>query len=398
MNTYEHIPVLLNEVIEYLAPKPGQSFIDATLGGGGYSQAILKEIGETGKLLSIDLDQDAIEHFNSSTAYEKTAQLRAVPANLSQMTKSSALTTNSIITESERLSSSKIASESTFKNKPLDGGPEGNRIPETRLSMPSSSPDQARHKLLYHNITLVQGNFSHIDHIVRNHKFPAPDGIVADLGLSSYELDQAGRGISFQKKEPLDMRFDQPGNTVDAKFILNNYGEKKLRDIFEKYGEEKFSRQIARKIVGSRQQTADSRHHAPIHYTTDLYQIIVDALPKPVKHKADDSARRIFQALRIEVNHELQNLEEFLPKAFDLLSPGGRLVVVSFHSLEDRIVKQFFVGLTKGCVCPIDFPQCVCGKNPQGKILTKKVIVASDQELKDNPRSKPAKLRAIMKI
>ena len=211
------------------------------------------------------------------------------------------------------------------------------------------------------------------------------------MGLSSYELDQAGRGISFQKKEPLDMRFDQKGNTVDAKFILNNYDQKQLERIFNEYGEEKFTRLIVRKIEQVRAKSA-------IHYTTDLYDIIVDALPKPVKHKADDNARRIFQALRIEVNHELGNLEEFLPKAFDLLNPGGKLVVVSFHSLEDRIVKQFFVGLTKGCVCPPDFPQCICGKGAQGKILTKKLVSASEQELENNPRSKPAKLRAIVKL
>jgi 16S rRNA (cytosine1402-N4)-methyltransferase len=311
---YEHVPVLLNEVISYLDPKLGQNFIDATLGGGGYSKKILEHIGDAGKLLSIDLDSDAIE-------------------------------------------------ATRIKNKELG----------------------------IKNWIITQGNFSHVDHIARNHQFLAPDGIVADLGLSSYELDQSGRGISFQKKEPLDMRFDQHGNTVDARFILNNYGQKQLEKIFNDYGEEKFSRQIAKKIL-------DTRSKVEVHYTTDLYNIIVDSLPKPVKHKADDSARRIFQALRIEVNHELQNLEEFLPKAFDLLSPGGRLVIVSFHSLEDRIVKQFFVGLTKGCVCPIDFPQCVCGKNPQGKILTKKVIVASGRELKDNPRSNAAKLRAIMKL
>ena len=219
--------------------------------------------------------------------------------------------------------------------------------------------------------------------------FPRRNGIVADLGLSSYELEH--RGISFQKDQPLDMRFDlsQP---EDAKFILNSYDEKRLVKIFEDYGEEKFSRQIVRKILEKRDKRIEIRK------TAELYQIIVDALPKPVKHKADDSARRIFQALRIEVNHELQNLEEFLPKAFDILAPGGRLVVVSFHSLEDRIVKQFFVGLTKGCGCPIDFPQCLCGKNPKGKILTKKPVYASREELNNNPRSRPAKLRAVVKL
>lgn len=311
MVDYHHIPVLLHEVLEYLAPKSNQNFIDATLGGGGYSRAILEKIVE-GKLLSIDLDKDALEN--------------------------------------------------------------------SKLQIPN-----------FKNWLLHQGNFSHIDKIVKHHDFPAPDGIVADLGLSSYELDQAGRGISFKNKEPLDMRFDQHGDTVDAKFILNNYDENRLRQIFEDYGEEKFSRQIVKKIQ-------EARSKGQIHYTAELMQIIEESLPKPVKHKAEDSARRIFQALRIEVNHELDNLQEFLPKAFNLLKPGGRLVVVSFHSLEDRIVKQFFVGLTKGCVCPPDFPQCLCGKLPEGKILTKKLVTASNEELAKNSRAKPAKLRAIIKL
>jgi 16S rRNA (cytosine1402-N4)-methyltransferase len=312
--TYVHIPVLLNEVLEYLKPGAGENFVDATLGGGGYTKAILERNRPNGKVLAIDLDNDAIENFKTLT--------------------------------------------------------------------PSLSQRE--------RVQTVQGNFSHIDKIVEHHKFNNISGIVADLGLSSYELEH--RGMSFQTDQPLDMRFDKHGNTVDAKFVLNNYDEKRLKKFFEDYGEEKFSKQIASKVVGLRAKGEGLRH------TTDLYKLIQDALPKPAKHKADDSARRIFQALRIEVNHELENLEEFLPKAFDLLNTGGRLVVVSFHSLEDRIVKQFFVGLTKGCVCPIDFPQCVCGKNPQGRILTKKLISPSEAELEKNPRSKPAKLRAIIKI
>lgn len=306
---YEHIPVLLSEVLGYLDPRPGQNFVDATLGGGGYTAGIIDRIKPNGKVLAIDLDEDAIDNVKGQLSNVK-------------------------------------------------------------------------------GLTLTQGNFAHIDKLISNHSFPSPDGIVADLGLSSYELQH--RGISFQTNQPLDMRFDlsQP---EDAKFILYNYNQQALEKIFSEYGEEKFSRQIARKII-------DSRLKIKVTHADQLYQLIQDALPKPVKHRADDSARRIFQALRIEVNHELQNLEEFLPKAFDILAPGGRLVVVSFHSLEDRIVKQFFVGLTKGCVCPIDFPQCVCGKNPQGKILTKKPITASEEELKQNPRAKPAKLRAIVKL
>jgi 16S rRNA (cytosine1402-N4)-methyltransferase len=309
---YEHIPVLLQEVVSILQPDSGKNFVDATLGGGGYSKAILEKIGN-GKLLSIDLDADAVE---------------------------------------------------LARSKKLESG--------------------------IQNWTVVHGNFSHIDKIVENHNFNNIYGIVADLGLSSYQLEY--RGMSFKTKEVLDMRFNKQGEHIDAKFVLTNYTGDQLKKIFSEFGEEKFSRQIVRKILQARE------NRQAIHYTTDLYQVIQDALPKPVKHKADDSARRIFQALRIEVNHELENLEEFLPKAFDLLNSGGRLVAVSFHSLEDRMVKQFFVGKTKGCVCPPEFPQCICGKNPEGKILTKKIITASEAEQNQNPRSKPAKLRALQKI
>lgn len=309
---YIHIPVLLKEVLEYLDPKPGQNFVDATLGGGGYSRAILNHVGANGSVLSIDLDNDAVE--------------------LAQISKSKLQITNWIIS---------------------------------------------------------QGNFRDLDKILKHHEFKAPDGIVADLGLSSYELEH--RGISFQTDQPLDMRFDQ-SQKLDAKFVLNNYDEQHLRKIFEDYGEEKFSRQIARKIIDFRLKIRGIKH------TTDLYEIIKDALPKPVKHKADDSARRIFQALRIEVNHELSSLEEFLPKAFNLLKVRGRLAVVSFHSLEDRIVKQYFNKLSKGCVCPPEFPACICGQSPKGKILTKKPITAAEAELGKNPRAKPAKLRVIEKL
>lgn len=309
---YEHIPVLLEEVIFNLKPEPGQNLVDATLGGGGYTKAILEKVRPGGKVLAIDLDARAIENLKSESLNPKSL-------------------------------------------------------------------------ILHH------GNFKDTDKIIKHHNFPAPDGIVADLGLSSGELDSSGRGFSFQKTEPLDMRFDQ-SQPEDAKFILNNYEESKLKKIFEDYGEEKFARQIARKVNSYKLSAGSIKH------TNELYEIIKDSLPKPVKHKADDSARRIFQALRIAVNHELENLENFLPKAFDVLKPGGRLAVVSFHSLEDRAVKQFFNSLAKGCICPPEFPQCLCGKNPRGRILTKKPVLAGPEELKNNPRAKPAKLRVIEKI
>lgn len=187
------------------------------------------------------------------------------------------------------------------------------------------------------------------------------------------------------------MRFDQSAQTPDAKFIINRYTEKQLTDIFWKFSEEKHTSRIVKNILRERAK-------AEIHYTTDLVELIKNSLPKPVQHKFADSARRIFQALRIAVNHELENLETFLPKALDLLNPGGRLAIVAFHSLEDRMVKNFFKEASRGCVCPIDFPQCRCGKNPIARIVTKKPVIASEEELEKNPRSKPAKLRVLQKL
>jgi 16S rRNA (cytosine1402-N4)-methyltransferase len=227
--------------------------------------------------------------------------------------------------------------------------------------------------------------------MVTTYKFGNISGIVADIGLSSFQLEGSGRGISFQKQEPLDMRFDLSDNSTDAKFIVNNWDQSRLTEIFQNYGEEKFSSPIARKIVQHRQLKL-------LHYTTDLVAIIQEALPAPEKHRFADSARRIFQALRITVNHELENLETFLPKAFDLLAKGGKLAIISFHSLEDRIVKEYFLSLARGCICPLDFPQCICGQTPKAKILTKKPITAKPYELEKNPRSKPAKLRVVEKL
>lgn len=311
MSTYEHIPVLLNEVLRYLDPRPGQNFVDATLGGGGYTAAILEKTIPGGKVLAIDLDEEAIENFND-------------------------------------------------KN------------PESRIQ----------------NTFLVHGNFAQIDRHVEGHGFANISGIVADLGLSSHEL--SSRGMSFQEKQPLDMRFNL-SQKEDAKFVLNTYDERRLRKIFEDYGEENFAGKIAKKILEYRIRNSE------LKYTTDLYQIIQESLPKPVKHKAADHARRIFQALRIEVNQELQSLEDFLPKAFDVLAPGGRMAIVSFHSLEDRMVKKFFAALGRGCVCPPDFPQCLCGKNPRARVLTKKPVMPSEAELATNSRSRPAKLRVVEK-
>jgi 16S rRNA (cytosine1402-N4)-methyltransferase len=237
---------------------------------------------------------------------------------------------------------------------------------------------------------LVHSNYANISKAVEENKFAPVDGIVLDLGFSSLQLDDADRGFSFQNNGPLDMRYDRT-QKLDAASVLNQYPEKQLAEVFKKYGEDIHARKIAHAIVVQRE---DSR----ISSAQQVLDLIKKALPAPVKHKATDSARRIFQAIRIEVNHELENLQKALPEMFNLLAPHGRLVVISFHSLEDRIVKNFFLELARGCICPPDFPECICGNQPKVKILTKKPVTAGPEELAENPRSNSAKLRAIEKI
>lgn len=261
------------------------------------------------------------------------------------------------------------------------------------IDLDQSALDKLQQELaasgLGQNVTLVHGNFANLKTLAQTKGFERADAILLDLGFSSNQLDQPERGLSFQAKGKLDMRFDQ-SQTLTAEKVINEYAEKRLREIFKNYGEENFANKIAQEIVRQRQASVFGD-------TGQVYDVIVEALPKPVKHKAKDVARRIFQAIRIEVNGELENLKKALPQAVDLLKPQGRLMVISFHSLEDRIVKQFFVEMAKGCVCPPDFPQCVCDKSSVLKILTRKPITAQEQETKINPRSNSAKLRVAEK-
>lgn len=238
-------------------------------------------------------------------------------------------------------------------------------------------------------LVLVNDNFVNLAKLAEAHKF-IPNGIVADLGLSSFELDQSGRGFSFQKDEVLDMRFGPNLQDKTAAQILELYSEQELVKVFKEYGEEKMSVAIARNIVRR-------RLNAPLKRTTELVEIIADSIPRRSEVFVRDVCRRIFQALRVEVNNELGFLDSFLDQAVEILAPGGRLVVVTFHSLEDRIVKHKFKDWEISCVCPKGFPICKCGKIPKGKILTKKPVLPSLTETGFNPRSKSAKLRAFEK-
>ena len=240
------------------------------------------------------------------------------------------------------------------------------------------------------NVVLAQGNYSDLTQPAAQHNFGKVSGVILDLGFSSLQIEDSDRGFSFQLEGPLDMRYSK-NNPLTAQIIINKYPKEKLEKIFIEYGEEKFYKRIASQIVV--QRALD-----PIHSTSQLVHAIVEALPKSVRFKQNDSLRRIFQALRIEVNGELDNLRKVLPQIVDILEPGGRVVIISFHSLEDRIVKEFFKKAASGCVCPPEFPTCICNKQISLKILTKKPVTASEVELLNNPRSKPAKLRAAEKV
>lgn len=233
----------------------------------------------------------------------------------------------------------------------------------------------------------VRGNFSQIADLLATVGVDACDGILADLGVSSHQIDTAGRGFSFMRNGPLDMRMDAELG-LSAAELIEQSDEKELAAIFREYGEERHARRIARAVV-------DARRDAAITTTQDLVQVLERVVPERFRIK---TLARVFQALRISVNKELDALRSFLPQAFALLKAGGRFAVISYHSLEDRIVKRFMVKKAKDCICPPEMPVCQCGHRAEGKLLTRKTIVASEEEIHSNPRARSAKLRAIEKI
>jgi 16S rRNA (cytosine1402-N4)-methyltransferase len=216
------------------------------------------------------------------------------------------------------------------------------------------------------------------------------DAVLLDLGLSSMQVDRHERGFSYATDAPLDMRMD-PSDEPSAADIVNTWDERELATIFRRYGEERYARQIARGIVRRRED-------APIERTGQLADTVRASIPAPARFGEGHPAKRVFQALRIEVNHELESLEAGLPAAFEMLRPGGRLAIISFHSLEDRIAKHFLRDLARGCTCPPEFPICVCGHEPELRILTPKPVRPSAREVGDNPRASSARLRAAVKV
>lgn len=309
---YRHVPVMVNEVIDYLGCSPGKIYVDGTLGGGGHAQAILRLVGPSGFLIGIDRDPDAIVWTGN-----------------------------------------------------------------------------ALHKF-QSNMQLFNDNFARLPQILSQAERKGVDGILLDLGLSLYQLEASGRGFSFMRDEPLDMRMN-PEDHHCAEDLVNRSSEKDLADILVRYGEEVWAKRIAKAI-------SRARRSAKITSSLRLADIVKEAIPAKHRPKRIHPATRTFQALRIAVNHELENLETFLDHAAGLLNPGGRLCILTFHSLEDRIVKQRFRALARGCDCPSDFPVCVCGKRPLVKILTKRPVIPGPAELAANPMARSAKLRAAERL
>ncbi len=318
---YNHIPVMLKEVLEYLKLRRGQKIIDCTLGGGGYAFAIAKKVGAKGKVVAIDLDKMAIENAREIIKKEKI-----------------------------------------------------------------------------NNVILVNNNFANLKNIVSEHyaKNVKFDGIVFDLGLSGAQLADRDRGFSFQFDAPLKMEFRKsrrPNSKVEH--ILNWWKEKDIANIIKKYGEERFAYKIAKKIV-------EYRVHRTIKTTQQLVGIIRSAVPCFYQNKKIHFATRTFQALRIFTNNELENLEKVLPQAVDLLKKRGKLIVISYHSLEDRIVKRFFYQESRNCICPPEAPLCKCSHKARLKIIKsregKKFIVPSEEEVQANHKARSAKMRVAEKL
>lgn len=242
----------------------------------------------------------------------------------------------------------------------------------------------------YSNVIYVNDKHENIKKILDSLDISQVDGILLDLGVSSYQLDEPSRGFSYMHNAPLDMRMNKDMNFT-AYDVVNDYSEEKLTEIFFNYGEERYSKSIAKKIV-------EARKIKPINTTYELVDIIKSSIPKRSLNEKQHPAKRVFQAIRIEVNGELIELENAIKDAVDVLKTNGRLLIITFHSLEDRIVKKTFETLEGRCTCPSDFPKCVCGFKSYGKIITKKPIIADENELCKNPRARSAKLRVFEKI
>lgn len=291
----------------------------------------------------------------------------------------------------EAIKSLNIDNSKTFVDGTAGGGGHSREIAKNAKALIAIDQDpdaiQVLHERLdsFDNVTIVQNNFENVKSIVNELGLDGIDGMLLDLGVSSFQLDTAERGFSYHKDAPLDMRMSKEG--MSAKDVVNTYSEEELANIMFKYGEEKFSRRIAKNIVLAREQKE-------IETTGELVDIIKASYPK-AKMRDSHPARKTFQAIRIEVNGELDKLSKTLDDALECLKPNGRLSIITFHSLEDRMVKERFNQWANPCTCPKEFPVCVCGKKPLGKAL--KAVAPSEAELVENPRARSSRLRIFEK-
>lgn len=246
----------------------------------------------------------------------------------------------------------------------------------------------ATERLAGYNARIVRSNFSQMKNILNEMKIDKVDGVLLDLGVSSHQLDDIERGFSYNMDAELDMRMSKEG--LSAKDIVNTYSKDEIAKILFEYGEEKFAWRIAENIVKSREVGG-------INTTLELSQIVKESVPAKVRREKNP-CKKTFQAIRIAVNGELDHIASGLDRAFELLKPTGRIAVITFHSLEDRLVKQKFAGWCKGCICNPDFPQCICGRTPQAKLVNRKPVEAGEEELSENNRSRSAKLRVLERI
>lgn len=246
----------------------------------------------------------------------------------------------------------------------------------------------ATERLAGYNAVVVKSNFSQMKNVLNDMNIDEVDGVLLDLGVSSHQLDKGERGFSYHADAALDMRMSQEG--LSAADIINTYSKDELAKILFEYGEEKFAWRIAEGIVKARSEK-------PVETTGELAEIVKEAVPAKVRREKNP-CKKTFQAVRIAVNGELDHLSEGLDAAFELLKPGGRIAVITFHSLEDRMVKQKFAALCKGCICNPDFPQCICGRTPKAKLVNRKPVEASREELDENNRSRSARLRVLERI
>ncbi len=267
---------------------------------------------------------------------------------------------------------------------------EGGRLIGIDQDMDAIAAATKRLEAYKDKVDIIHSNYQDIESCMRELSIGGVDGIVLDLGVSSYQLDNVDRGFTYREDTPLDMRMDQSQSRT-AKDIVNNYSEMDLFRVIRDYGEDSFAKNIAKHIVKARED-------GPIETTGQLNEIIKAAIPAKVRQGTGHPSKKTFQAIRIELNHELEVLENSIDKMIELLNPGGRLCIITFHSLEDRIVKNIFRRNMNPCTCPPSFPVCTCGQAPKGKIITRKPIIPSEEEIADNKRAKSSKLRVFEKF